>query len=476
MKKLFFLCMIMSGILLYGQQPYDEDPESWAGPKYLRLNPQIRCDRALFEQQHPFFNPAVRELEFLRSQQPAYVSQDQFDRDVNPVWQALGPMGGDITAIAVNPKKKAEMAAVAEGGGYTQVYISTNSGKSWKRKSIIGVSAFDVAFDPLNSKKLYVLASNRLYVSTDGGSNWEYYDSKEYTSANLGSFCIHPKNPKTIYVSGSYTYDTKQWKKCMAVMKSTDGGNSWTVKKLNSSSDWGYTYFVKMDPSNPNTLYAGGYYRQGSSNKYKLYKTSNAGNSWQDITGSIPGYPEDIAIHPHNPNKLVVASPWGIYSSSNGGNSWQKSSTYCEGYSLTLDPSNPDTIYAGYIGNIYKSTDGGKKFTEINKGVFGTCRRMITSANAIFFASSAGLFSSSNKGASWKSSHAGIKAVNINTMAIAPSSHKTMYAEAPQNGFFKSTKFGKNMKRLPDFYRCDAVLDISIFPNDAKKLYILAGG
>jgi len=468
--------IIMSGILLYGQQPSDEDSELWAGSKYMRFNPQLRCDQALFEQQDPFFNPAIRGLELQRSQQPDYISQDELARAVNPAWKAMGPLGGDIMAIAINPKKKTEMVALASGGGYSHVYFSTKSGKSWKRKSLISNRSMDIAFDPKSSNKLYVMTDRSLYISTDGGSNWEYSYLPSNFYAYLGGFSIHPQNPQTIYISGYYVYDTKNWKRCMAVLKTNNGGDSWVIKKLNSSSDYAYTYFVKMDPSNPNILYAGGYYRQGNNRKYKLYKTSNGGNSWMDKSGSISGSPEEIAIHPNNPNKLVVATSWGIFLSTNGGNSWQKNSSYAEGYSVAMDPSNPDIIYTGFIGCIYKSTDGGNKFTEIDQGVFGACRRLIASSNTVYFASTAGIFSSSNKGNSWKSSHAGIKAARITSMAIAPSSHKTMYAEAAGNGFFKSVKYGKSMKRLPDFYRCDAVLDISVFPNDAQKLYILAGG
>lgn len=476
MKKLFAMGIILSCAFLYGQQPYDEDPESWAGSKYLRFNPQLRCDRALFEQQDAFFNPAMRELEQQRSRLPAYISGEELDKAVNPAWKALGPLGGNIRAIAVNPKKKTEMAALATGGGYSQVYFSTKSGKSWKKKSLINITGSDIAFDPKNANKLYVLTYRSLFVSTDGGSNWEYSYLLDHFSASNGGFCIHPQNPKIIYISGYYTYDTKNWKRCMAILKTTNGGDSWTVKKLNSSSDYASTYFVRMDPSNPNTLYAGGYYRLSSGSIGKLYKTNNGGNSWQDITSGISSYIEDIAIHPNNSNKLIAVSSWEMYRSLNGGASWQRSSTYCEGYSVTVDPNNPDTVYAGYDGCVYKSTDWGLKFTEINKGVFGSCRKILASANMLFYASSAGIYVSTNKANSWKASHSGIKAVSIKCIAIAPSSTKTMYAEAPQNGFFKSTKYGKKMKRLPDFYRCDAVLDISVFPNDAQKLYILAGG
>lgn len=476
MKKLFVLGIILSCAFLYGMPANDEDPESWAASKFLRLNPQLRCDRGLFEQQDPFFNPALRGLEQQRSQQPAYISGAELDWAVNPAWKALGPVGGDIMAMAVSPKNKNEMAALATGGGYAQVYISTKSGKSWKRKAIINSTSSDIAFDPKDPNKLYVLSYRSLYTSPDSGSNWDYTYFPGNFNASLGGFSIHPQNPKIIYISGNYTYDTKNWKRCMAVLKTTNGGDSWTIQKLNSSSDYAYTYFVRMDPSDPNTLYAGGYMRTSSGTKYKLYKTGNAGGSWKDISGSMSGYMEDIAIHPHNSNKLLVASAWGIYRSLDGGASWQKSSTYCEGYSLTVDASDPDTVYAGYSGNVYKSTDWGLKFTEINKGITGTCRRMLAASNTIFYASTAGLYASTNKGGTWKASHAGIKSVSIKTIAIAPSSTKTMYAEATQNGFFKSVKYGKKMKRMPDFYRCDAVLDISVFPNDAQKLYILAGG
>lgn len=76
---------------------------------------------------------------------------------------------------------------------------------------------------------------------------------------------------------------------------------------------------IKTDYSDINTAYVAlsGY---GSSH---IFKTTNLGGSWADISSSLPDVPcNAIAIHPDNPNRLFVATDAGVFSTNDGGDNW----------------------------------------------------------------------------------------------------------------------------------------------------------
>lgn len=479
MKKYFTFFLIFSALCLIQMNPQETDPaidpELALHPLYRALN----CDLGEFEKRHPRFNPEMRKLRDPLQSRPLFepIIETTADQAAGPKWISLGPLGGEVSGITVNPKKASEIYALASSpySYIALIYKSTNSGGKWKKTALLNQDGYDIAIDPKKSSTLYVLSQNAILKSANSGKTWEQLRLPSQARSNYGRIAIHPNNTNIIYVGGQYTYNTQQWDDCMAVFKTTDGGKNWTTKKLNTGSDWGSTYALAIDPNNPNTLYAGGRYYK-SKYYYKLYKSTNGGNSWSDISGGIQSTPMDIAIHPNNSSKVYVGTSWGIYRSSNGGNSWNKNNGYAYSDSIAFDPTNANTIYSGYQKRVYKSTDGGINWNLYDSGLGGYNNRLIASGNKLFFTSSAGIFVSTNKGVSWKASHKGIKAVKVVAISLSQKQNKTMYCEGAGSGFYKSTKYGKGWKKMPDFYRCEDIWDIAVNPSNAEDLFILAGG
>lgn len=115
-------------------------------------------------------------------------------------------------------------------------------------------------------------------------------------------------------------------------------------------------------------------------------------------------------------NKYIVA----LHKSTNGGTSWE---TYkaCnnEGVAnaVAVNPDNDKTIYLGgyqkknnkYLGALFKSTNGGKKFKEIGKKQFSQRWNYIGniavdpfSPDTVYVCNDNQLFKSTNAGSSWK--------------------------------------------------------------------------
>jgi photosystem II stability/assembly factor-like uncharacterized protein len=127
-----------------------------------------------------------------------------------------------------------------------------------------------------------------------------------------------------------------------------------------------------------------------------VYKSTDAGKTWQHMGLDNTYTIARVVIHPKNPDIVYVAATgheWttnpdrGVYKTTDGGKSWQKVlsvNDHVGANDLVMDPQAPDTLYAatwnrirrrwsdpvpGGEDGLYKTTDGGKTWTPINTGL-----------------------------------------------------------------------------------------------------------
>jgi photosystem II stability/assembly factor-like uncharacterized protein len=349
-----------------------------------------------------------------------------------------------------------------------------NAGKNWIKSATLNWGCYDMVIHPYDPDIFFVLSPYSVLKSTNGGASWTAYSLGSRNYGYNGQIAIDPQNPDVLHIAGYHSYSYAGY--CMATFKSTDGGASWTAKLFNSSSRSGRAYCIAVSPSSPNILYLGGYYSDGFTNVEKVYKSTDSGDSWQDVTGPIDTNPYSIIIDPTNSSKVYVGTNWSVYRSSDSGQTWKKGEGRVYAYALAMDPSNPETIYTGYNKNCFKSADGGITWTEYKAGLCGTCQDILVCSGRVYYGSYAGLYKSLDGGTTWEASHLGIKNNVIPAIAVARSSPEVIYAEASQNGLFKSTDFGSSWRRLPDFYRCDSIYTICVNSSNPNDLVLLAGG
>ncbi|MEO6759136.1 MAG: glycoside hydrolase, partial [Saprospiraceae bacterium] len=182
------------------------------------------------------------------------------------------------------------------------------------------------------------------------------------------------------------------------VWKTTDAGRSWNPIFDHQST--GSIGDVAVAPSNPNVVYVAsgeGIQRPDLSIGNGMYKSTDAGQSWQAI-----GLPDGqqiggIAIDPGNENRVfaaVLGHPYGpntergIFRSTDGGAHWEKVLYVDENTGATqvaIDPKNPQVVYAdlfearlapwengGYTGShsgLFKSIDGGGHWKQLTTGL-----------------------------------------------------------------------------------------------------------
>ncbi len=158
----------------------------------------------------------------------------------------------------------------------------------------------------------------------------------------------------------------------MAVTMSNDAGASWIRRELTSTN--GIVYTIAIYPINSNIVFAGGRNNDGNTYIGKLFKTSDGGDNWTDVSTGISdngNYVYSIAFDPTTPNKILAGCDRGIYQSINGGLNWTKlSSPFTYVRSILFDPDIPGTLYAAsfYYGS-YMSVNNGTTWSPLDNGL-----------------------------------------------------------------------------------------------------------
>jgi photosystem II stability/assembly factor-like uncharacterized protein len=301
---------------------------------------------------------------------------------------------------------------------------------------------------------------------------------QDWRSGEGGKIAIDPSNSKIIYIGG-----VSDSGKVLIVLKSANGGQSWTKKTFDSGYFSAWATGIAVSPKNPATLYFCGYfYDKNVHARARVYRSTNAGGSWRDITpGNLnpnQALALGISIDPRNPARVFAALDDRVVRSEDSGASWQAQTTPSSIYPncLTLDQTNLNTLYAGGNRINYKSVDGGKTWSSSASGLLGIASKILAAGNTVHWGSSAGIFKSLNGGASFKTSQAGIKAFQVCSLSIPASASSTIYAAAENCAVFKTSNRGRSWTKLPDFPVNVDIADLAASDSDPKRVYVSTYG
>ncbi len=224
------------------------------------------------------------------------------------------------------------------------------------------------------------------------------------------------------------------------VWKTDNSGGSW----INISDGYfgGSIGAIAVSESDNNVIYAGGgekTVRGNVSYGYGMWKSVDAGKSWEKCGLDDSRHISRIRVHPQNPDIVYAAvmgdlyksGPLrGVYKSTDGGNSWKRvlfANEDAGAVDLVIDPSNPRILYAstwkisrspydlssgGEGSAMWKSSDEGKTWEEISlnegfpEGTLGIIGIAVSPANperiwCIVESDMGGLFRSDNGGETW---------------------------------------------------------------------------
>lgn len=189
-------------------------------------------------------------------------------------------------------------------------------------------------------------ASGGLLKTTNDGFTFEHQFDREAT-VSLGAVDVFQGDPNIIWVGTGEENPRNSSSYGDGVYKSTDGGKSWTNMGLKEIFQTGA---VCIHPTNPDIVYIGALGRLWGTNEERgLFKTTDGGKTWEKIlyidekTGVM-----DVVMHPTEPETLLVAT--------------------FERQRDAFDGNDPVKGWGPGSG-IYRTTDGGKTFEKITKGL-----------------------------------------------------------------------------------------------------------
>lgn len=216
-----------------------------------------------------------------------------------------------------------------------------------------------VAVDPNNSSIIYIGSpSGGLWKTTDEGENWEVL-TDEFPVLGVSAIAIDPTNPDIIYIGtgdrdASDTYS-------IGILKSTDGGMTWDTTGMQHTVYQNLTVEkLLINPENHENIYAA--LNDG------LYRSYDGGDNWELIfTGNM----DDIEFKPGDPNTIYALTK-KLFKSTNGGDSFTQITAGLPVNNgraqIAVTNADPDYVYFmcagndGLFGGIYRSTDSGDSF------------------------------------------------------------------------------------------------------------------
>ncbi len=428
------------------------------------------------------------------------VAQPSRDSDYDRVIHMTGPFGGDVTAIAIDPRDADRILLGASDG---QVFRSTDGGSVWRRirpgikapGSVVTVILFDVekpgviyaGVKPLidltdeasgggvfvseddgqswrlleglrgrsvralaqsakNPEAMAVAARDGVYYTADRGKTWE-----RITPANdpelkgFHSVAIDPRDEKIIYVGTHHL----PW-------KTTDAGKTW---KLAASKERGMIddsdiFAIHIDRSNPDVVLM--------SACSGIYRSRDASETWSKIQG-IPYTSRRTHViyqHPARPEVIFAGTTEGLWLSADNGKpeSWRRmTSPRVIVNAIAIHPDRPNRVLIGAddVG-VLISEDGGESYESSNAGFINRQVRAVIAdktergrvyAGVIFDRANGGLFISEDGGVTWSQSMNGMGARDVYSLYQPDSNPATIYA-GTNHGLFRSDDRGRNWTQV----------------------------
>jgi len=129
-------------------------------------------------------------------------------------------------------------------------------------------------------------------------------------------------NPNNMILAGhdEELYGASTGLDTIPVMISTDGGYNWTNVTANIPGDKRWISRVVTHPNDENIMYV---VRNGFSEGNKIYRTTDLGETWTNVSGDLPDIPcNDLFIDPEMSWHHYVATDLGVYFSDNEGETW----------------------------------------------------------------------------------------------------------------------------------------------------------
>jgi len=228
------------------------------------------------------------------------------------------------------------------------LFKSTDAGETWSLERGLfdhphrtqwmpgggGLCLHTILPDPSNDQRLFVaISTGGVYRTDDGGQNWQPRNKGIFVKF-LPPGQQYPEWGQCVHkvVSHAANPDRMFLQHHWGVYRSDDAGDSWIDIGKGLPSDFGFA--LEIDPHEANTVYVipieSDEFRCTPEAKLRVYRTRNAGESWEALTEGLPQEDafetilrDSMKADANDPTGLYFGTRNGkLFGSNNGGNSW----------------------------------------------------------------------------------------------------------------------------------------------------------
>lgn len=383
----------------------------------------------------------------------------------------------------------------------TDAMTAAMANLSWRSigPANMGGRIADIEGVPGNPNVVYVATgSGGIFKTTNGGISWLPIFDRQ-TTISVGDIALEPGNPDVIWVGTGESNVRNSVSFGDGVYKSTDGGKNWKhlgLKDTNTISK------IIISPKNPDVAYVAAVgHAWGPNEERGVFMTTDGGKTWAktlyiDNQHGI----SDLEIDPQNPNILYAGvwrferKPWtftsgsekgGVFRSTDGGRTWSKIDKglpkLIGRIGLSVAASNPNVVYAileAKEGTLYRSDDKGESFRQVyrNQNIVGrgfyytTVKVDPTDENKVYAVASP-LFKSLDGGRNF-ARIAPTAHIDFHALWIDPVNPKRMW-HGQDGGVGISTDEGASWEYVNNFATGQLY---QIFADNAAPFYNISGG
>jgi len=440
---------------------------------------------------------------------------------------AIDPLNSDVIYIGTGEvygyqNSDGGLCIRTTRGSYGIGLLKTTDGGSTWEKSIDWSynqkrGILDIEINPMNSSIIFAGTTEGVYKSEDAGENWE----KVHDVLMAVDVDINPIDTNIVYVSCGNLDSPSS-----GIYRSKNSGNTRTWTKLSGGlpKSWSGKTLLDIYKSSPEYIFAD---VADAFETIGLYKSTDYGETWELLNeenyAKYQGwFSHYVRVNPVDSSDVFCAGVFFFTSDDGGETIERKFGTHVDHHCFANHPDNPDIVYFGNDGGVYRTTNGGDTFEDCNDGYItsqfypgfsssnvdsdfaigglqdnntimytgskrwktnliggdGTYTAINPEDNDIIYGSKQYLriYKSENKGKTWswinESNNYGSNVSFVAPFIISPSNPDILYAGA--SNLWRSINSGKDWKvrNEKNIFNSNPLLSVAVSPVNPNILYV----
>jgi len=375
-----------------------------------------------------------------------------YSEDAGKTWSSSN-LRKPVRQIAIHPQNPAIVNAVA--GDPAELYRSVDGGATWLPFAFS--DAWSVAYDSASPANFYILGDT-LFRETSSGFEVVATDMVTTFGREKKPLVADPRDPTVFYAFG------------FGLLKSSNACVVWSETTAGMLDDL-WASCVAIDPSNPSTIYVGGW------DWPEIHRRRDA-DAWDGLYSDVLFGVSALAVDPTESNRILAAGE-NMQLSEDGGRTWKDTGFIPLGsyVSILYDASHPATVYASSDGLVMRSDDHGETWaisTPPYPSVGGPLAIAQTTPPLVYAATFQGVYRSIVGSDAWYPLAAvpGTESpgnVLLRAIAVDPQHPSTLYVGAGDGKLWKSDDGGSHW--TASHPAGTSVASIAIDPADSSTVF-----